>query len=234
MVMVGLVTSPCGGLDGPINSRRSDPDYRSGPAICQSLAHHLASASASGVYMTLPTEPIGSIPRPPDLQAAMQAAADGRIADDELAARFDAAVVDTLHASRRPARRSSPTANSANPALPPTPSPGSPTSIPAASRSRSPTATPVSCRASRQGRSATPPRPWSYLDSAREHTTAQLKQGVISASALSLLYPQDGIDRLLREKPSSTISCPRRPRRSAAASTGARSCRSTSPRRVCR
>ena len=46
--------------------------------------------------MTLPSEPIGSIPRPHELQVAMQAAADGRIADDELAALFDAAVVDTL------------------------------------------------------------------------------------------------------------------------------------------
>ena len=40
---------------------------------------------------------------------------------------------------------------------------------------------------------------WSYLDSAREHTTAQLKQGVISASALSLLYPQNGITGYSRE-----------------------------------
>ena len=35
---------------------------------------------------------------------------------------------------------------------------------------------------------------YSYLDRVRGQTDAQLKQGVISASALSLLYPGDGID----------------------------------------
>ena len=34
---------------------------------------------------------------------------------------------------------------------------------------------------------------WSYLDAARGQTTAQLKQAVISASAVSLMYPPDGI-----------------------------------------
>jgi 5-methyltetrahydropteroyltriglutamate--homocysteine methyltransferase len=40
---------------------------------------------------------------------------------------------------------------------------------------------------------------WSYLDGARGQTTAQLKQAVISASALSLMYPQDGIAGYPRE-----------------------------------
>ncbi len=40
---------------------------------------------------------------------------------------------------------------------------------------------------------------WSYLDAARGKTTAQLKQAVISASALSLLYPPDGIAGYPRE-----------------------------------
>ncbi len=34
---------------------------------------------------------------------------------------------------------------------------------------------------------------WSYLDGARGLTTAKLKQAVISASAISLMYPPDGI-----------------------------------------
>src|SRR4029077_10815170 len=34
---------------------------------------------------------------------------------------------------------------------------------------------------------------WSYLDGARGKTRAPLKQAVISASALSLMYPPDGI-----------------------------------------
>ena len=46
--------------------------------------------------MTLPTEPIGSIPRPQALQDGMQAAAAGRISQGELDALFDDAVQDTL------------------------------------------------------------------------------------------------------------------------------------------
>jgi 5-methyltetrahydropteroyltriglutamate--homocysteine methyltransferase len=40
---------------------------------------------------------------------------------------------------------------------------------------------------------------WSYLDGARPHTGAQLKQAVISASAISLMYPADGIPGYPRE-----------------------------------
>jgi 5-methyltetrahydropteroyltriglutamate--homocysteine methyltransferase len=40
---------------------------------------------------------------------------------------------------------------------------------------------------------------WSYLDRARPHTDATLKQAVISASALSLLYPGDGLPGYPRE-----------------------------------
>ena len=46
--------------------------------------------------MTLPTEPIGSIPRSPELQAGMQAAADGRLDAATLDALFDEAVRDTV------------------------------------------------------------------------------------------------------------------------------------------
>src|SRR4029077_18637965 len=40
---------------------------------------------------------------------------------------------------------------------------------------------------------------WSYLDGARGKTRAPLKQAVISASALSLMYPPDGIAGYPRE-----------------------------------
>ena len=40
---------------------------------------------------------------------------------------------------------------------------------------------------------------WSYLDAAQGQTTAQLKQAVISASAISLMYPADGIAGYPRE-----------------------------------
>ena len=38
-----------------------------------------------------------------------------------------------------------------------------------------------------------------YLDGARCKTTAQLKQAVISASAISLMYPAEGMDGYSRE-----------------------------------
>ena len=40
---------------------------------------------------------------------------------------------------------------------------------------------------------------WTYLDAAGPATSVPLKQAVISASALSLLYPGDGIDGYPRE-----------------------------------
>jgi 5-methyltetrahydropteroyltriglutamate--homocysteine methyltransferase len=40
---------------------------------------------------------------------------------------------------------------------------------------------------------------WSYLDGARPYTGAQMKQAVISASAISLMYPADGIAGYPRE-----------------------------------
>ena len=46
--------------------------------------------------MTLPSEPIGSIPRSPELQAGMQAAGAGQISAEALDSLFDAAVSDTL------------------------------------------------------------------------------------------------------------------------------------------
>ena len=46
--------------------------------------------------MTLPTEPIGSIPRPQALIDGMQAAAAGRVSPEQLDALYDDAVRDTL------------------------------------------------------------------------------------------------------------------------------------------
>jgi methionine synthase II (cobalamin-independent) len=46
--------------------------------------------------MTLPTEPIGSIPRPATLISGMQAFRAGQISEDELESLFDTAVRDTI------------------------------------------------------------------------------------------------------------------------------------------
>ena len=148
--------------------------------------------------MTLPTEPIGSIPRSPELQAGMQAAAAGTISPEELDVLFDDAVKETL-------RRFEAT--------------GSPVVTDGEQRKQSFATYPVAGLALASGgvtipfedghsrelpiltdapfRYATPA--WSYLDGMRGKTAAQLKQAVISASAISLMYPADGIAGYPRE-----------------------------------
>jgi 5-methyltetrahydropteroyltriglutamate--homocysteine methyltransferase len=148
--------------------------------------------------MTLPSEPIGSIPRPQALQAGMQAAAAGELPQEELDALFDEAVRDTL-------RRFEET--------------GSPVVTDGEQRKPSFATYPVAGLSLATGGVTIPfddghtrelpvlthgpfryaTKAWSYLDGARGRTTAQLKQAVISASALSLMYPQGGIAGYPRE-----------------------------------
>jgi 5-methyltetrahydropteroyltriglutamate--homocysteine methyltransferase len=148
--------------------------------------------------MTLPTEPIGSLPRSPALQEGMQAAAAGTISPQELDALFDDAVRDTI-------RRFEAT--------------GSTVVTDGEQRKQSFATYPVAGLELAGGgvtipfedghtrqlpvltagpfRYATPA--WAYLDAARGLTTSRMKQAVISASAISLMYPADGIDGYPRE-----------------------------------
>ncbi len=149
--------------------------------------------------MTLPTEPIGSIPRPAALQDGMQAAAAGRLSSEELDVLFDDAVRDTL-------RRFEAT--------------GSPVITDGEQRKPSFATYPVHGLSSLAGGGVTIPfedghtrqlpvitagpfryatKAWSYLDGASDKTDVPLKQAVISASALSLMYPPDGIAGYPRE-----------------------------------
>ncbi len=149
--------------------------------------------------MTLPSEPIGSIPRPRALQEGMAAAAAGRISMDQLDALFDEAVVDTL-------RRFGET--------------GSPVVTDGEQRKPSFATYPVAGLALASGGVTIPfedghdrqlpvlttapfryaTKAYTYLDGARGLTSAKLKQAVISASAISLMYPADGIPGYSREE----------------------------------
>jgi 5-methyltetrahydropteroyltriglutamate--homocysteine methyltransferase len=149
--------------------------------------------------MTLPTEPIGSIPRPAALIEGMEAAAAGRIGPDALERLYDDAVRDTLDRfaatgstvvtdgeQRKHSFATYPIAGLANLA------PGGVTIPFEDGHTRQlPVITAGPFRYATQA--------WAYLDAARPHTSATLKQAVISASALSLLYPGDGIDGYPRE-----------------------------------
>jgi 5-methyltetrahydropteroyltriglutamate--homocysteine methyltransferase len=141
----------------------------------------------------IPTEPIGSIPRPSELIEGVRAASEGRISRQELDTLYSNALQDTI--ARLEAT-------------------GSPVITDGEQRKPSFATYPVNGLEGlaqdgvvipfEDGHTRQLPRltsgPFrygtyadSYLEEARRYATRPLKQAVISASALSLLYPPDGI-----------------------------------------
>jgi 5-methyltetrahydropteroyltriglutamate--homocysteine methyltransferase len=154
---------------------------------------------ASVSPVTIPTEPIGSIPRPPELIVGLQQAAEGGISEAELDALFDQAVRSTvteLEATgspvitdgeqRKPSFATYPVAGLETLT-------GDGVVIPFADGHTRQlpvlTAGPFRYRTHAD----------SYLVAAKRVATRPVKQAVISASALSLLYPSDGIDGYPRD-----------------------------------
>jgi 5-methyltetrahydropteroyltriglutamate--homocysteine methyltransferase len=150
--------------------------------------------------MTLPTEPVGSIPRPKELIAGMEAFAAGRVTARELDALFEAAVKDTI-------RRFEET--------------GSPVITDGEQRKPSFATYPIAGLANLAPAGVTIPfadghtrqlpvitsGPFhynvyaaEYLEEAKKIARRPLKQAVISASALSLLYPQNGLRNYSRDE----------------------------------
>ena len=142
--------------------------------------------------MAIPTEPIGSIPRPRELIDAMAAGTASE-------ALYEAAVQDTIERfeetgspvitdgeQRKPSFATYPIAGAENLA------PGGVTIPFADGHTRQlPSLTAGPFRYQTYA--------GAYLAKAHDHATRPLKQAVISASALSLLYPADGIDGYPRE-----------------------------------
>jgi 5-methyltetrahydropteroyltriglutamate--homocysteine methyltransferase len=149
--------------------------------------------------MSIPTEPIGSIPRPPELIEAMQQLAAGRISQDQMRALSDRAVRDTI---RRFEATGSPIITDGEQTKPSfatypidgleTLASGGVTISFADGHTRQ---LPVLTAGPFRYRTYAV----TYLDEARKHARAPVKQAVISASALSLLYPQTGIPGYSRE-----------------------------------
>jgi 5-methyltetrahydropteroyltriglutamate--homocysteine methyltransferase len=160
----------------------------------------------------IPTEPIGSIPRPPALAAAVRAG----VADEQLEPLYDEAVRDTVQRmeaagapvvsdgeQRKPDFWTYPVHGTAGAAPDGFPLPLDP------SRARR---MPRLVRGPlRYGRHAD-----AYLRAARRHATVPVKQSVISASALSLMYPPEALpgyprdqflDDLLREHEAEIRHC---------------------------
>lgn len=149
--------------------------------------------------MAIPTEPIGSIPRPTKLIEAMGAYASGQLPEAEFDRMADEAVRDTLE---RFAATGSPVitdGEQTKPSFATYPIHGlenlaaDGVTIPFADGHTRQlprlTAGPFRYQA----------HAVSYLERARRHTTLPVKQAVIAASALSLLYPQDGLEGYPRD-----------------------------------
>src|SRR5256712_9519826 len=149
--------------------------------------------------MPIPTEPIGSIPRSPELIAGMQQFAIGRISRDQLARLQDEGVRDTI---KRFEATESPVitdGEQAKPSFATYPIHGLTNLAPDG------VTIPFADGHTRQlpRLTAGPFRYVTYADAflveATKHARVPVKQAVISASALSLLYPQDGVPGYARE-----------------------------------
>jgi 5-methyltetrahydropteroyltriglutamate--homocysteine methyltransferase len=160
----------------------------------------------------IPTEPIGSIPRPPALAAAVRAG----VADEQLEPLYDEAVRDTVARmeavgapvvsdgdQRKPDFWTYPVDGAAGAAPD-----GFPLPLDASTTRRMPRLVRGPLRYLRPADA--------YLRAARRHATVPIKQSVISASALSLMYPPEALpgypreqflDDLLREHETEIRSC---------------------------
>ncbi|MFO8098001.1 MAG: cobalamin-independent methionine synthase II family protein [Salinibacter sp.] len=149
--------------------------------------------------MPLPTEPIGSIPRPDELIESLKAYRHGNLSPDALDRVYDRALRATIDAFER---TGSPVISDGEQARP------SFLTYPIADADNvEPGGIEVPFEA---GHTRTLPRlvdgPFRYetyavasLTRAQEHASVPVKQSVISASALSLLYPEEGIGGYSRE-----------------------------------
>jgi len=149
--------------------------------------------------MPIPTEPIGSVPRPPELVEGVRSFVEGRLDRAVLAALYDQALRDTI---RRFEATGSPVitdGEQTKPSFATYPIDGMPALEPGGV-----VITFADGHTRRLPRLTTGPFRYrtyasSYLDEAKKHTRLPVKQAVISASALSLLYPPEGIDGYPRE-----------------------------------
>jgi 5-methyltetrahydropteroyltriglutamate--homocysteine methyltransferase len=150
--------------------------------------------------MPIPTEPIGSIPRPRALLDGLQAVQAGTIDPRALQALYDAAVRDTIRlfeATKSPVITDGEQTKPSFATYPihglPNVQPGGVTIPFADGHTRQ--LPKLVAGPFRYGTYAE-----RYLTAARVHASVPVKQAVISASALSLLYPPDGIEGYPQER----------------------------------
>ena len=149
--------------------------------------------------MPIPTEPIGSIPRPGELLNAMRDRAAGQISDEQLRAVEDAALKETIQQLEGTGSPVITDGEQTKPSFATYPLVG------IANLEADGVTIPFADGHTRQlPRLTKGPFRYgihadAYLKSAQKYAHRPVKQAVISASALSLLYPQKGLDGYSRE-----------------------------------
>src|SRR5579862_882669 len=150
--------------------------------------------------VSIPTEPIGSVPRPAELIAGMRGAAEGKVSDSELEALREQALAETISELEATGSAVITDGEQLKPRFVTYPIDG------LASLSPNGVVIPFADGHTRQlpALTAGPFRYQthadSYLEHAQRYATRPIKQAVISASALSLLYPAEGIDGYSRDE----------------------------------
>jgi 5-methyltetrahydropteroyltriglutamate--homocysteine methyltransferase len=148
--------------------------------------------------MPIPSEPIGSIPRPPELLSAMQAHASGKMSAEALRDIQDAAVRDTIRRLEEIGSLVVTDGEQSKPSFATYPLVGldlAPDGVTIPFADGHTRQLPRLARGPfRYGVHAA-----TYLKAAQCYARRPVKQAVIAASALSLLYPQNGIDGYTRD-----------------------------------
>ena len=180
----------------------------------------------------LPTEPIGSVPRPDELVAGMAAAADGSMRDAELEALFAEAVRDTLVRMEATGSPVVTDGEQRKPSFATYPVHGQPSLRPGG------VVIPFADGHTRQlpviseGPFRYATHADTYLRAALPLATRPVKQAVIAASALSLLYPPTASTAIPATRSSQISSTRRRPTSAGRWRPERTASRSTSPRVV--
>ncbi len=149
--------------------------------------------------MRLPTEPIGSLPRPDELVEGLRAYQAGNLSKDALDGMYDRALRATIEAFEDTGSPVITDGEQAKPSFLTYPIEGAPNVEPDGIE------IPFDAGHTRQlPRLAEGPFQYEtyaveYLKRAQAHADAPVKQSVISASALSFLYPEEGIDGYSQE-----------------------------------
>jgi methionine synthase II (cobalamin-independent) len=149
--------------------------------------------------MPIPTEPVGSVPRSAALREAVANFAAGRLPREQLEARYDEAVAETIRALEETGSPVITDGEQSKPSFATYPIHG--LANLAADGVEIPFADGHTRRLPRLtgGPFRYQTHADRYLEAARRHARRPVKQAVISASALSLLYPQDGLSDYPRE-----------------------------------